>query len=265
MMSRRRLEPAVGAPVSQHDDVVAEADRLERAEQLVGYRFRDRRHLLAALTHSSFRNERKTDTPDNERLEFVGDAVLSLVVVDELVRGSPTAGEGELTQRRAAHVSAEALSRAALALGLQTLLRTERGLQERLPRNVVADVVEAVLGAVWLDAGEGAFVACQAVVGRLLGPPPTHAEPSSQHAKRVLQERLQRLFGRAPDYVVDRADGPSHAPTFTATVQFAGEVLGTAQGKNKGHATEAAAAVACAAIADVDDEALLARFPKARR
>jgi ribonuclease III len=250
--------------VALDDDVAAEAERLERAEALLGYRFRDRRHLLSALTHASWRNERPTETPDNEVLEFLGDAVLSLIVVDELVHGSPGAGEGELTERRAAHVSAEALARAAGALGLDGLLRTERGLHARRPQNVVADVVEAVIGAVWRDAGDDALPACRALVRRLLGPPPTRVEPTGQHAKRLLQERLQRLCGRPPDYVVQRGEGPNHAPTFVASARFDGEILGTATGANKRLATEAAAAAACALLSDVDDEALMRRFPRTR-
>jgi ribonuclease-3 len=126
---------------------------------------------------------------------------------------------------------------------------------------VVADVVEAVIGAVWTDAGVDALPVCRALVLRLLGPPPERVEPSGQRAKRVLQERLQRLFGRPPDYVVER-DGPSHAPTFLATARFNGEVLGTATGANKRVATEAAAVAACAVLADVDDDALRRRFPR---
>jgi ribonuclease-3 len=236
--------------------------RLDRAEALLGYRFRDRAHLLAALTHASWRNEHPTMVSDNEVLECLGDAVLSLVVVEELVRTTPGAGEGELTERRAAHVSAEALARAAAAIGLDDLLRTERGLRASRPQNVVADVVEAVIGAVWRDAGDDALPACRALVWRLLGPPPERVEPTGQHAKRVLQERLQRLFGRPPDYVVDRAEGPNHAPTFVASARFNGEVLGTATGANKRVATEAAAVAACALLADVDDDTLRRRFPR---
>lgn len=256
-----RLAPAVGLD----DDVQAEVGRLERAEALLGYRFRDRRHLLAALTHASWRNERPTETPDNELLELLGDAVLSLIVVTELVDdAAPGVGEGELTERRAAHVSTENLARAAAAVGLDALLRTERGLVEKRPQNVVADVVESVIGAVWRDAGADALPACRALVLRLLGPPPARVEVAGQRAKRVLQERLQRLFGRPPDYVVDRGEGPNHAPTFVATVRFAGEVLATATGANKRLATEAAAAAACAALDDIDDDALLLRFPRTR-
>jgi ribonuclease-3 len=265
MVRRRPVRSASAAPVGLDEDIAREVSRLDRAEALLGYRFRDRRLLLSALTHASWRNEQPTETPDNEVLELLGDAVLSLVVVDELVRDMvPGVGEGELTERRAAHVSAEALARAASAIGLDGLLRTERGLHERRPLNVVADVVEAVIGAVWRDAGDDALPACRALVGRLLGSPPTRVEPTGLRAKRRLQERLQRLFGRPPDYVVDRREGPNHAPTFVASARFDGEILGTATGTNKRLATEAAAAAACALLEGVDDQALMRRFPRTR-
>lgn len=262
MASRRRARsPVVAAsPRSVADEVVAEAERLAQAEALLGYRFQDRSHLLSALTHASFRNEHPTTTPDNEVLELLGDAVLSLIVVDALVLSSPGALEGELTERRAAHVSADALARAAGGIGLDALLRTERGLAERRPQNVVADVVEAVLGAVWRDAGDDGLVACRAVVWRLLGPPPERAAEARQNPKRLLQERLQRLFGRAPDYDVERGEGPNHAPTFIARVRFHDVDLGEGRGSNKRLATEAAAAAACAALSHVDDDDLRARL-----
>jgi len=265
-MARRRppRRPSTAPALAVDDDVQAEAHRLEQAETLLGYRFRDRSHLLSALTHASWRNENPTAVPDNEVLECLGDAVLSLVVIEALVETTPGAGEGDLTERRAAHVSADVLARAAAAIGLDALLRTERGLRDARPQNVVADVVEAVIGAVWRDAGADALPACRALVLRLLGPPPARVEPTGQHAKRVLQERLQRLFGRPPDYAVDRGEGPNHAPTFVASARFDGEVLGTATGANKRLATEAAAVAACACLAEVDDDTLRRRFPRVR-
>lgn len=247
-------------PVGFVDDIRAEASRLAAAEAVVGYQFRDRRYLLTALTHSSWKNEHTTDVEHNEVLEFLGDAVLSLVVVDDLVRSSPEATEGALTERRAAHVSAEALAVAATRTGLDGLLRTGKGLSANRPQNVVADVVEAVIGAVWLDAGTGGLDACRTVVHHLLGAPPTVVAEAGLHAKRVLQERLQRLLGKAPDYRVVRADGPNHAPTYQAEVCFKDVVLGAGSGTNKRSATEAAAADAVLSLASVDDDALRGRL-----
>jgi ribonuclease-3 len=131
-------------------ELVVEANRLARAEAIVGYQFVNRRFLLTALTHRSWLNEHASGGGHNELLELLGDAVLGLVVVDELVRTSPNAGEGELTVRRAAHVSAEALAPVSVSSGLAALIRAGRGvIVAGLPANVAADAVEAVIGAVW--------------------------------------------------------------------------------------------------------------------
>jgi ribonuclease-3 len=242
------------------DELRAESDRLARAERVLGRTFSDRARLLSALTHRSFGNERPSAVPHNEVLEFLGDAVLSLVVVDELVRMSPEANEGELTVRRAAHVSTTNLARAATTHGLVGLLRTGRSLASGVTENVAADVVEAVLGAAYLDGG---LDAARMLVAHLLGPPPLAAPATTGHAKQALQERLQPLVGHAPTYVVTPGEGPRHAPSFVAEVAFAGVVLGRGEGRNKRAATEAAAAAAVASLAEVEDATLLARFSSA--
>ena len=125
---------------------------------------------------------------------------------------------------------------------------------------VRADVVEAVIGAVWLDAGGHGLAACRTLIFHLLGPPPTAVVEGEMHAKRVLQERLERLLGKAPDYRVVRGDGPNHAPTYRAEVCFNTVVLGAGEGSNKRLATEAAADTAVKALIDVDDQALRERL-----
>ncbi len=251
--ARRGRGPLRGPSRSVDDDVAAEQDRLEQAQQIIGYRFVDPGKLLSALTHRSFKNETATDLPHNEVLELLGDAVLSVVVVDHLVRQSVDADEGTLTERRAAHVSTDALAKASASSGLASLLRTSKGLVAERPVNITADVVEAVIGAIWLDAGEGRLEACTRAIARVLGPPPEHVVDERQNAKRVLQERLQRLFGRAPDYGVERGQGPNHAPSYNATVSFGGTALGTGTGVSKRAASEAAAIAACERLASLDD------------
>lgn len=250
-------------PVEPAGELVAElkreGERLRRAEEIVGHAFRDRTRLLSALTHRSYLNEHATSVAHNEVLELLGDAVLSLVVVVELVNDSPGVSEGPLTERRAAHVSAENLTKASVASGLQSLLRTGNGLRNdgAIVDNLAADVVEAVIGAVYTDAG---LEAARTVVLRLLGPPPRTVVAAAVNAKRILQERLQRVFGKAPEYVVSRQDGPNHAPTYGAVASFAGKDLGRGTGKNKRLATEDAAAAAVAALAHLDDAGLRAHL-----
>lgn len=238
------------------DELEREADRLKKAEDVVGHVFVDKRRLLSALTHRSYLNENKTVADHNEVLELLGDAVLSLVVVDQLVRESPEQSEGPLTERRAAHVSAENLQKASTSKGLAALLRTGRGVRgadEAVVANIAADVVEAVIGAVYLDGG---LAAAAVAVDKILGPPPKDVVVAAAHAKRVLQERLQHVFGKAPEYVVTRKDGPNHAPVYAAVVSFAGKDLGTGEGKNKRAATEEAAADAVKGLEGLDDPGL---------
>jgi ribonuclease-3 len=249
------------------DELHAEGERLARAENVLGRAFVDRSLLLSALTHRSFLNERKSAVAHNEVLELLGDAVLSLVVVEALVHTSPGADEGSLTERRAAHVSTTNLARAATSSGLVALLRTGRSLAAGVPENAAADVVEAVLGASYEDGG---LDAARALVQRLLGPPPEVAIPTTANAKKDLQERLQGLVGHAPTYIVAHKDGPNHAPVFSAEVVIGDLVLGRGEGKNKRLATEAAAAAALDALVDVDDVTLTAQLrasglPRERR
>jgi ribonuclease-3 len=237
-------------------ELAREAARLERAELILAHAFRDRALLLTALTHRSLLNEVTSSVPHNEVLELLGDAVLSLASVEALVVSSPGSDEGDLTVRRAAYVSEEHLARRADESGLVELLRTGKSIQGRVPVSARADLVEALLGAVYRDAG---LEAARQVVRRLLGDVPASAAAHSAHAKRTLQERLQTLFGEPPQYDVERGDGPNHAPTYRAIAVFRGVRLGEGQGKNKRSATEAAAADALSRL-DVDDDALRARL-----
>ncbi|OGQ12025.1 MAG: hypothetical protein A2138_21545 [Deltaproteobacteria bacterium RBG_16_71_12] len=223
---------------------------------MLGHVFRERALLLRALTHSSFTNEQHSSVGDNETLELLGDAVLSLVTTEALLRATPDAGEGELTVRRAAHVSEAALARAALAAGLPALLRTGKSVAPVVPLSTGADLVEAVLAAVYLDAGLEAARACARL---LLGEPPRLPPPRAANPKGTLAERLQRVLHEAPTYRVE-SDGPSHALTFRARAVLRDRLLGEGEGPNKQAATEAAAAAALAALPE-DDGELRARFP----
>lgn len=242
-------------------EIAGERPRLQRAMELIGHRFVDESLLLRALTHKSLLNERATFVGHNEVLELLGDAVLSLVAVEGLVRNSPDADEGELTERRAAFVSEVALAARADDLGLFALLRTSKSIVNTSPASTRADLVEALLGAVYLDGGlEPARIAAH----RLLGDPPKQIGPASMHAKRVLQERLQSVFGEPPSYHVERSHGPMHAPIFRALAKFRGVVIGEGDGKNKRTATEAAAAAALASL-ESDDVLLRARLTPLQR
>ena len=251
--------------MSNRSEVVREGPRLSRAEAVLGHPFRDRELLLRALTHRSYLNEHSTAVAigHNERLEFLGDAVLGLIVADALVSSSPDAPEGELTQRRAAHVSEAALAAAAERIDVAALLRVGRGEVHGgvLLPSIRADAIEAMLGAVFLDGG---LSAARDAALRVLGPPPDEVVSRGPSAKTVLQERLQRVFGRSPSYNAERIDGPDHAPRFVARVTLGGQTLGEGDGASKRTATEAAAQAALLVVDALDDRALMAHLGMAR-
>ena len=236
----------------------SDEQRLRHAADALGHAFRDPRLLLRAITHSSIANEQPTPDGHNELLEFVGDAVVSLVAVEALVARSPQATEGELTERRAAYVSEEALARRAQVFDLDVVLRTAS--MTKVTTAMRADLVEALIGAVYLDAG---MDAARAATLRLLGEPPERVAPAALAAKKVLQEHFQRLFGRPPSYEVEQKPSAKHAPRFVAWATFDGVRLGQGEAASKKDATERAAAEALRDL--VDDAAICARVGQAPR
>ncbi len=215
----------------------------------LGHDFADAGLLTRALTHRSWCAEHPGNE-SNERLEFLGDAVLGLAVTDHLMTRLPAAPEGELAKVRAAVVSAPTLARVAEHLGIGADLRLGRG--ERLSGgaskpSILADALEAVIGAVYLDAGwEPARVF---VLRHLLGhiDAAAAAGPGGHDHKTRLQEMVARLFDSAPVYVLSET-GPDHEKVFTATVSIAGTALGHGDGTSKKQAEQEAARVACAAL-----------------
>lgn len=196
-------------------------DPLAFAESSIGHRFRDRRHLAVALTHPSYYNERHEDDPHNQRLEFLGDAVVSLALTHALYERLPDADEGRLTRARAHAVRREALAEAARRLGLGAHLRLGRGAknQDRASGQdrVLCAAFEAVVGAIFLDAG---FEAARDFVLRHLefamADPATQAEVKDP--KTALQEACQAACQSPPRYQVISRAGPDHAPLFEVQV-----------------------------------------------
>jgi ribonuclease-3 len=210
-------------------------------EELTGHRFQDPTLLALALTHESYSNERHHGPESNERLEFLGDAVLGLVVCRYLYDRHPDLPEGRLAQIKAHLVSASCLARQARKLGLGEHIRLGRG--ETLAhgegrRNILADTLEALIGALYLDGG-------LAVAGRfvlsLLQDAMDRMEGSQKDFKSLLQECTQRLHKLLPDYEVLREEGPPHERVFVVQVGFLGEILGRGQGRTKREASQNAA------------------------
>ena len=188
----------------------------------------------------------------NERLEFLGDAVLGIVVTDFLYRTYPHLPEGELAKVRASVVSAAALSEVAIELNLGDALLLGKGEDSsggREKPSILADCVEAVIACVYLTAGPRA---ASAFLLELLGPRISEAAtgPGGQDYKTRLQELSARLFESLPRYEVDD-DGPDHAKRFYAKVRIDGEVRGHGEGRSKKQAEQAAARDAWQTLRDV--------------
>jgi ribonuclease-3 len=242
-------DEALGIIAGHREDTGAGAVRLrdefEKIENRVGYHFKDRGLLEHALTHKSRAAEDASGgVADNESLEFLGDAVLGLVVADMLFHAYPDSNEGQKSKIKASVVSTSALTRRAEAMGLGAHLLLGRGEEKtggRFKQALLADAYEALIAAVYLDGGISAAAAFldrelrdaieegagQAIVG--------------EDYKSALQERVQALGRSLPEYRVAAESGPDHRKLFTVEVMVGGETLGSATGKAKKIAEQDAA------------------------
>lgn len=221
----------------------------------LAYVFKDVRLLHRALTHRSYVNEcAEPAVADNERLEFLGDAVLDLVVSNELMQRLPQAREGELSRVRASMVSEPALAELARTLGLGPALRLGRGEElsgGRDKPSLLADGFEALVAAMYLDGGME--VATQFVLSRVKMPTPE--EIRSSDSKTALQHRVQAEFKVAPRYRLARSEGPDHAKVFYVEITVSDRVMAQGAGSSKKEAEQAAAA---AALLRFEDPAFVA-------
>lgn len=229
---------------------MAFTDELERA---LGVRFLDGELLRLALVHSSYINENPGLFPEsNERLEFLGDAVLGVAVAQELYAANPSWPEGRLTQARAALVQEATLAEAARDIGLGDMLRMGRGEEagggRDRPSNLSAGL-EAVIGAVFLAQG---YEVAREVVLRVLGEPLSSlGEPEmSANPKSALQEAVQAEGLPSPTYRIVHEEGADHDRLFVAEVTVGGEVVGRGEGKRKSLAEQTAAVVALRRLGD---------------
>lgn len=216
-------------------------------ESAVGYRFSDGALLEAALVHRSYTAENAT-VEDNERFEFLGDAVLQLAATDYLFGHYPDLREGQLAKIRAACVNKTELATIARRWGVGPHLKIGVGEETsggRTKDSILADAVEAILAAVYLDGGYEA--AKQVVLTHWIG---LIREKAVAPGRRDFKTRLQEILaadGRRPDYqVADR--GPDHAKEFTATVYVDGAAMGTGVGRSKKEAQQEAARAAIDAL-----------------
>lgn len=222
-------------------------EAIERLRGVLGHPFRRPEALVDALTHRSYVNEADGRVIDNERLEFLGDAVVSLIVATELMQRYPEAREGALSRLRASLVDEAALTALAVKLDMGDALLLGRGEDlsgGRQRASILADAFEAVMAAVYLDGGLEA-------ASRVLLPRLTFPEPSAiprGDPKTALQERLQATRRATPVYRVVGEEGPDHQKTFAVEVVADGQVLGRASGRTKKEAERSAAAGVLAVI-----------------
>ncbi|MEK6704831.1 MAG: ribonuclease III [Candidatus Poribacteria bacterium] len=220
---------------------------LECLQERLGYDFSDRGILLQSLTHKSygheFFQEKSIALRDNERLEFLGDAILDVVVSDILLEAFPDANEGQLSKMRAAVVNEKMLAEVALTVGIHECIRLGRGEAKSggdKKSSILSSTLESLIAAIYIDGG---FYAVYPVVRHLFAP--LFAEERELMAfydhKTQLQEIVQARWKATPTYHLRKTEGPEHAKTFEVEVQMSGRTLAVAVGCSKKEAEQNAA------------------------
>jgi ribonuclease III len=213
-------------------------------EDHIGYHFKNKKFLLEALTHRSFYHENPDHAENyNERLEFLGDSVLGFVIVEALFSAERLLSESVMAKTKSYLVKEAVLYEIANAIALGEYLRLGKGEEAtggRTKKSLLADAVEAVLGAVYLDGG---YEKSRALILRLFKEKMDSIMSSGEFHdfKTELQEKTQMLFSVIPEYQMIRQEGEEHRKTFTVEVFIAGEMFGTGCGKSKKEAETIAA------------------------
>lgn len=219
---------------------------METLESRLGYKFRNSLLLAEAMTHPSLAYESQRPHFDNQRLEFLGDAVLQLILTEDLFRMFPAFPEGKLTKLRSRLVSRRALARFAVTIDLGSYVLLGKGEESTGGRrrvSTLADAFEALMGAVYLDCGyeqtrELVLRLFQSEIEALAG------SPEEKNPKGQLQECLQAIEPAPPEYEIVTETGPDHRKVFQAQVSWRGKVLAVGRGKSKKEAEARAAAEA---------------------
>jgi ribonuclease III len=216
---------------------------MESLESRLGYKFRNSLLLAEAMTHPSLAYESQRPHFDNQRLEFLGDAVLQLILTEDLYRMFPDFPEGRLTKLRSQLVSRRALARFALSIDLGSYVLLGKGEEAtggRRRMSTLADGFEALIGAVYLDIG---YTGARDLVLRLFQSEieALAGSPEERNPKGELQECLQAIHPQAPNYRMLGESGPDHRKVFQAEVSWRGLVLAVGKGKSKKEAEARAA------------------------
>ncbi|MEL6396842.1 MAG: ribonuclease III [Planctomycetota bacterium] len=225
-------------------------ERVRETERLLGVTFEDKELLALSLTHASFTDSR---VESNERLEFLGDAVLGMIVCERVFERYPDLLEGEMTKIKSLAVSRKTCAEIAGEIGLDRLLATGKGMAAHaaLPRSVSAAVLESVIGALYTDRG---YDACRAWLLPLLDPVIDGAAESDHQSnyKSLLQQHAQQTEGEPPTYLVLDEKGPDHAKAFRVAVAMGGRTYEPCWGNSKKQAEQRAAMHALAELGVID-------------
>lgn len=236
---------------------MSEASHLEKLEKILGYSFKNPRTLHQALIHRSFSHENPhLEETDNETLEFLGDAVLGLAVSHLLFERFPHLNEGELSRLRSSIVNERELAKLSQGLNLGDFLRLGKGEEltgGRQKPSLLADTLEAVLAAIYLDGGmEATIHLVERLFEAFLGAE-RDTDPLKmwdKDYKTQLQELTQGRFRMAPVYLLEIEEGPDHDKTFQVSVALDGRILARGSGKSKKEAQQQAARQALEALSD---------------
>ncbi len=223
---------------------------METLEEKIGYSFQNRELLLTAVTHSSYANERRLGTVQSyERLEFLGDSILGLAAAEYLYAYKPHLPEGSMTRLRAELVCEASLHKAALSLGLGEYMRLGRGEEHtggRTRPSILADMVEAIIAALYLDSGMDE--ARRFVLNHILSGAEISETHRSADYKTQLQELVQSRGKQHINYILVDESGPDHNKTFTFEVLINCETAGRGSGRTKKEAEQMAARKALEAL-----------------
>lgn len=229
--------------------------QLDELEKLIGYRFHDRELLRLSLTHRSIARAADQAMPSNERLEFLGDSVLGLVIAHQLFRRHPDLSEGDLTKQKAMLVNETTLSSVAIEIGLNQYIfvSAEEAKSGGLERpSIVSDAFESLIGAVFLDGGFAA--ARRLVLGTIYSRKASIlADDSQRNYKGDFLEMMQARAIGMPRYEIVSETGPDHDKTFNVIVTVAGEEVGEGTGSSKKEAEQKAAAQAIRRMEESND------------
>lgn len=228
---------------------------LEKLEDRMGYRFHDKRLLRQAVTHTSYTNEQKINRGQHyERLEFLGDAVLELIASDFVFRADPEMQEGPLTRKRASLVCEQALAICAEELGVGEFLILGKGEDAtggRRRSSITSDVMEALIGAIYLDGG---LEQAKLFIYRFVLVETGEKEKLISDSKTHLQEFVQKHIKKEFRYELIEESGPEHNKTFVAEVTVDGKPMGQGRGRTKKMAEQQAAAAALRSLEELYPE-----------